>query len=125
MLNAGLYTPIYPCSLLNRPLPFSVILRFSLILFNLLQLSSGGFVTLCVTPSVRKGGWYETIGVYGLKGECACVWAMKCWYKISTVTNPILILMHALVNGSAMDLGIDLCRVPWNMTLQPQLKSVH
>ena len=117
--NPGLYTSISLCSLHNCSLPFSDILRSSTIL-------SGGFVPLCVIPSIHQGGLSQKWKCgWNLIGECLCVRTMQSWNEVITVPNSTMSLMHTIVPGSTMDLGIELCVVPCNTTLQPQLQSGH
>ena len=56
-------------------------------------------------------------------GEYVCVCMMHICHGIITDPNPILIPMPTLVPGSAMDLGLELCGLPCNMTLRQQLRS--
>ena len=51
-------------------------------------------------------------------GEYVCVCMMHIFHGIITDPNPILIPMPTLVPGSAMDLGLELCGLPCNMTLR-------
>ena len=106
--------------------PFTIVHFLSLIFSNPLLYSQVVLYPCASSPPSIRGGLSQKWKCgWNLTGECLCVRTMQSWNEVITVPNSTMSLMHTIVPGSTMDLGIELCVVPCNTTLQPQLQSGH